>query len=47
MKTLGITVVRSFYPILSLLVILGAIVWGPFVSLALALAVWHVNKRIG
>ena len=31
---------RSFFPILALVVILGTIVWGPWVSLLLATAVW-------
>jgi hypothetical protein len=46
MKALGTIVGRSLYPILALVVVLGAMAWGPFVSLALALGFWHVNKRI-
>jgi hypothetical protein len=36
---------RSFFPILALVVILGTIVWGPWVSLFVALVVWAAVTR--
>jgi hypothetical protein len=38
---------RSCYPFLTLVVILGTVLWGPFVSLVLALSLWQVNRWIG
>ena len=32
--------VRSFFPVATLVIILGAIAWGPWVSLALTGALW-------
>jgi hypothetical protein len=32
--------VRSFFPVATLVVIVGSVVWGPWVSLALTAALW-------
>jgi len=32
--------IRSFFPVATLVVIVGATVWGPWVSLALTAALW-------
>lgn len=47
MRTIGMICLRSLYPLLTLIVILGTLVWGPFVSLVLALVFWHINRWIG
>lgn len=38
---------RSLFPITALVVILGALVWGPFVSFALGYVWWRIVARIG
>jgi len=32
--------IRSFFPVATLVVILGSVAWGPWVSLALTAALW-------
>ncbi|HLU40113.1 MAG TPA: hypothetical protein VK081_12075 [Planctomycetota bacterium] len=44
---LGQFVGRSLFPLLALTLILGTLLWGPWVTLALAVASWAVVGRIG
>lgn len=37
---LGMVPIRSFFPVATLVVILGSVAWGPWVSLALTAALW-------
>jgi hypothetical protein len=36
---------RSFFPFASVAIILGTILWGPWVSLALAFVLWRIAMR--
>lgn len=38
---------RSLFPIVSLVLIAGTLLWGPWVTLVLALVVWNVVGRFG
>ena len=38
---LGWTLGRSFFPFLSVLIILGTLLWGPWVTLIIAAVVWY------
>ena len=38
---------RSFFPLSALVVVLGVVVWGPWVSLALAYVMWRTVARLG
>jgi hypothetical protein len=38
---------RSLFPIATCLILGGTLLWGPWVTLGLALALWHVVGRIG
>ena len=38
---LGWTVGRSFIPLLAVLIILGTMLWGPWVTLLIAAALWY------
>ncbi|TAJ23664.1 MAG: hypothetical protein EPO68_02580 [Planctomycetota bacterium] len=38
---------RSLFPLVALLLILGTVWWGPWVTLALVALWWGVVKRIG
>ena len=38
---LGWTVGRSFIPLLGVLIILGTMLWGPWVTLLIAAALWY------
>jgi hypothetical protein len=38
----GTTIGRSFFPIATLVVILGTLAWGPWVSLTLTIAIWEL-----
>jgi hypothetical protein len=44
---LGMIVGRSLFPFSALLIIGGAVVWGPWVTLALAYGWWRLVGRIG
>ena len=37
---------RSFFPFATLIIILGTVLWGPWVSLALSLALWIVIDKL-
>ena len=43
----GWIVGRSLFPIMALLLILGTLVWGPWVTLVLAVVWWRIVTRIG
>ena len=43
----GMIVGRSLFPFSALLIIGGSVVWGPWVSLALAYGWWRLVGRIG
>lgn len=45
-RSVGMFFGRSFFPFAALAVILGAMLWGPFVSLAIALVLWRVVGRV-
>ncbi|MCG8425378.1 MAG: hypothetical protein MJE77_46455 [Proteobacteria bacterium] len=47
MRTAGMLLIRSCYPFLTLIVIVGTVLWGPWVSLALAVLLWRINRWIG
>lgn len=38
---------RSFFPIAALLIIVGVVWWGPWITLALAYVLWRVVARMG
>jgi len=38
---------RSLFPFVALVLILGTVLWGPWVTLILALVWWHIVTRIG
>jgi len=38
---------RSLFPLLTVLLIGGTVLWGPWVTLVLALATWNVVGRLG
>lgn len=38
---------RSLFPFLSLAILAGTLVWGPWVSLFLALSAWRLVVRYG
>jgi len=38
---------RSLFPVVALALILGTLLWGPWVTLVLALLWWHLVTRIG
>ncbi|MEZ5962954.1 MAG: hypothetical protein R3F56_03815 [Planctomycetota bacterium] len=38
---------RSLFPLLALLILAGTLLWGPFVSLALAVVTWNLVGRFG
>jgi hypothetical protein len=38
---------RSLFPLLTLVIIVGTLAWGPWVTLALALVAWHFVGRLG
>jgi hypothetical protein len=38
---------RSFFPLCALVIVAGAAVWGPWVSLALAYGLWRLVARVG
>ena len=38
---------RSLFPLIALTVICGTVLWGPWVSLALAFVSWRIVARIG
>ncbi len=44
---LGWVLGRSLFPVASLTLILGTMLWGPWVTLVLALVWWKVVTRIG
>ena len=44
---LGLVLGRSLFPFAALLLILGTLVWGPWVTLVLAAVWWKVVTRIG
>jgi len=44
---LGTFIGRSFFPIAALVVVLGVVFWGPWVSLGLAYTLWRVVARMG
>jgi hypothetical protein len=44
---IGLIVGRSLFPISALAIIAGAVVWGPWISLALAYGWWRLVGRIG
>lgn len=44
---IGTFVGRSFFPLAALVVVLGAVWWGPWVSLGLAYALWRIVARMG
>jgi len=37
---------RSFFPLVTLVIVLGTVLWGPWVSLLLAIAFWVVIDRL-
>jgi len=39
--------IRSLYPLTALVIIAGTVLWGPFVSLALAYGWWQLVARVG
>jgi hypothetical protein len=43
---LGPAVMRSFFPLVTLVIVLGTVLWGPWVSLLLAIAFWVVIDRL-
>lgn len=38
---------RSLFPLLTVSILLGTLVWGPWVTLALALLTWNLVGRFG
>ncbi len=44
---IGIFLGRSFFPIAALVVVFGAVWWGPWASLALAYVLWRIVARMG
>lgn len=44
---LGQVLGRSLFPIVALVLIAGTMLWGPWVTLVLALVWWNVVTRIG
>ena len=42
----GLLLGRSLFPVTALVVILGALVWGPWASLVVGYAWWRVVARI-
>jgi hypothetical protein len=47
MRSCRLIVGRSLFPITALVIIAGAALWGPWVSLGLAYVCWRVVGRIG
>jgi len=45
--TLVRVVVRSLFPITAVLIILGTVVWGPYVTPIVAYGWWKIVGRIG
>ncbi len=45
LRRIGEFIGRSFFPLVAVVIILGTMVWGPWVSLALALVVWATVTR--
>lgn len=43
----GLTLGRSLFPITALVVVLGVLVWGPWISFGLAYVWWRIVARIG
>ncbi len=46
-QAIGLVLGRSLFPFASLAIIAGTLLWGPWVTLVLALLWWHVVTRIG
>lgn len=46
LRRCGEALLRSFIPLLSVLVVGGTLLWGPWVSLALAAGSWRVVKHL-
>ena len=44
---IGTLIGRSFFPLAALVIVVGVIWWGPWVSLGLAYALWRVVARMG
>lgn len=44
---LGTFLGRSFFPIAALIIVLGVVVWGPWVTLVLAYVLWRLVARLG
>jgi hypothetical protein len=44
-KGLGMLLGRSFFPFMALAIIAGSMLWGPWISLALAVLLWNVVMR--
>jgi hypothetical protein len=44
---LGLVLGRSLFPVTALIVIFGALLWGPYVSLALAYLWWRIVAAVG
>lgn len=45
-RRIGMVLGRSFFPFAALAIIVGTVVWGPWVSLGLTLAFWFVVDRL-
>jgi len=43
---LGLAAMRSFFPLVTLVIVLGTVLWGPWISLLLAIAFWVLIDRL-
>jgi hypothetical protein len=46
LRGIGITLGRSFFPLATLVVILGTLLWGPWYSLLIMAAIYIFMKRL-
>lgn len=47
LQRVGLVFARSLYPWAALALICGTLVWGPWVTLVLALVWWNIVTRVG
>jgi len=47
LRALGAWLGHSLFPLVALALIAGTVLWGPWVTLALAIVWWNVVTRIG
>lgn len=45
-RRVGMVLGRSFFPFVTLAIIVGTVAWGPWVSLGLTLVLWYIVDRL-